>query len=187
MSSFLVVDTDVLAAASADAAKIGSAVRSAAASVAPATISVLPAAADEVSAAVSTWFSEFGQEFQTVGAQVGLAHERFVQALNSSAGAYAGAEAAAVAPLQTLLDVINAPTEWLFGRPLIGNGADGAAGTGQAGGDGGFLWGNGGAGGSGGAGQAGGKGGSAGLLGRGGAGGAGGNGVNGGAGGAGGA
>nr|MBC9864259.1 PE-PGRS family protein [Mycobacterium pseudoshottsii] len=44
----------------------------------------------------------------------------------------------------------------IFGRPLIGDGADGAPGTGQAGGDGGWLYGNGGAGGSGAAGQAGG-------------------------------
>src|ERR1043165_7740426 len=46
-------------------------------------------------------------------------------------------------------DLINAPTQLLLGRPLIGNGANGAAGTGQAGGAGGILWGNGGTGGSG--------------------------------------
>jgi len=60
---------------------------------------------------------------------------------------YAAAEAANASPLQTfeqgLLGVINAPTDALFGRPLIGNGADGVAGSGQAGGAGGFLIGNG--------------------------------------------
>ncbi|WP_264917398.1 PE family protein, partial [Mycobacterium kiyosense] len=155
MSSHVVAAPEALEAVSAKLAGIGAAVRSAAASAAPATVGLVPAAADEVSAAVSNFFGDFAREFQTLDAQVGLAHERFVSTMSASAAAYAGAEAVNVAPLQTALDVINAPTEWLFGRPLIGNGADGAAGTGQAGGDGGFLWGNGGAGGSGGAGQAG--------------------------------
>jgi hypothetical protein len=56
-------------------------------------------------------------------------------------------------PLQTieqdLLGIVNAPTDALLGRPLIGNGANGAPGTGAAGGDGGWLIGNGGAGGAG--------------------------------------
>ncbi|HCB79801.1 MAG TPA: hypothetical protein DEQ00_00110 [Mycobacterium tuberculosis] len=33
---------------------------------------------------------------------------------------------------QSLLAAVNAPTQALFGRPLIGNGADGSPGTGQA-------------------------------------------------------
>jgi PPE-repeat protein len=82
-----------------------------------------------------------------------------------------------------VLTVVNAPTEFLMGRPLIGPGTNGAAGTGQAGGPGGILWGNGGRGGSGAAGQAGGPGGPAGLIGNGGVGGTGGSGAYGGAGG----
>ncbi len=39
---------------------------------------------------------------------------------------------------------MNTPTQLLLGRPLIGNGANGAPGTGQAGGAGGLLYGNGG-------------------------------------------
>ncbi|WP_165609384.1 PecA family PE domain-processing aspartic protease [Mycobacterium alsense] len=78
---------------------------------------------------------------------------------------------------QGVLGVVNAPTNFLLGRPLIGNGIDGAAGTGQPGGPGGILWGNGGNGGSSGAtGVAGGAGGPAGLIGNGGTGGAGFNG-----------
>ncbi|MEK0729033.1 hypothetical protein OSH23_24295, partial [Mycobacterium ulcerans] len=53
--------------------------------------------------------------------------------------------------MRDALNLINTPTNALLGRPLIGNGANGAPGTGQAGGPGGILWGNGGAGGSGGA------------------------------------
>lgn len=79
---------------------------------------------------------------------------------------------------QDVLGVINAPTNYLLGRPLLGNGTNGAPGTSQAGGPGGILWGNGGNGGSSGTtGVAGGPGGPAGLIGNGGTGGAGFNGL----------
>ncbi|MDD4867165.1 MAG: PecA family PE domain-processing aspartic protease [Mycobacterium sp.] len=84
---------------------------------------------------------------------------------------------------QAVMSVINAPTNTLLGRPLIGNGTNGAAGTGQAGGPGGILWGNGGNGGSGTGAQTGGPGGAAGLFGDGGRGGTGGSSAYGGAGG----
>ncbi|WP_411550947.1 PGRS repeat-containing protein, partial [Mycobacterium shinjukuense] len=74
-----------------------------------------------------------------------------------------------------------APPEF-FGRPLIGNGADGTS-PGQAGGPGGWLYGNGGNGAPGAGGQPGGAGGAAGLIGNGGNGGAGGAGAAGGGGG----
>ena len=66
---------------------------------------------------------------------------------------YVSAEAANVAaftanPAQTieqdLTNLINAPFLALFGRPLIGNGANAAPGTGANGGAGGFLLGDGG-------------------------------------------
>jgi hypothetical protein len=65
-----------------------------------------------------------------------------VRALTASAGSYASAEAANAAafvanPVQTvqqdLLNAINAPFLAQTGRPLIGNGANGAPGTGQSG------------------------------------------------------
>jgi hypothetical protein len=95
-----------------------------------------------------------------------------VQALNAGAGAYAATEAANATPLETLqqdvLGLINAPTNTLLGRPLIGNGANGitnAQGVGTAGGPGGILAGNGGSGGNSTAiGAPGGPGGPAGLL-----------------------
>lgn len=117
----------------------------------------------EVSAAVSGVFGGYAQRFEALGGQAALFHERFVQALTSGGFAYASAEAANASPLQTveqdLLGVINAPTDALLGRPLIGNGANGAPGTGQAGGPGGLLFGDGGACGQGGMGGAGGSGG----------------------------
>ncbi len=94
-------------------------------------------------------------------------HEQFVRALAAGGNSYAVAEAATAQSVQQdLLNLINAPTQALLGRPLIGNGANGLPGTGQNGGDGGILYGNGGNGGSGGVNQAGGNGGNAGLLGQ---------------------
>ncbi|KDM94937.1 hypothetical protein EE54_12645, partial [Mycobacterium tuberculosis] len=120
-------------------------------------------------------FGMHGQTYQALSARAAAFHERFVQALATGGGAYAAAEAASVSPLQSALDLLNAPTQALLGRPLVGNGANGAPGTGANGGDGGILFGSGGAGGSGAAGMAGGNGGAAGLFGNGGAGGAGGS------------
>ncbi|WP_350308196.1 PGRS repeat-containing protein, partial [Mycobacterium tuberculosis] len=72
---------------------------------------------------------------------------------------------------QDLLAAVNAQSVALTGRPLIGNGANGAPGTGANGAPGGWLLGNGGAGGSAAAGSGlpGGAGGAAGLFGTGGA------------------
>jgi hypothetical protein len=114
-----------------------------------------------------------------------------VQALSGAGASYAGAEAANASPLQTLeqdvLAVINAPTNALLGRPLIGDGANGTAAH-PNGGAGGLLVGNGGNGFSQASnpGVAGGAGGAAGFFGNGGIGGAGGAGAAGGAGGTGG-
>jgi PE family/Histidine phosphatase superfamily (branch 1) len=87
---------------------------------------------------------------------------------------HAAGEAYIASPLGQALDpIINAPTDALFGRDLIGNGAAGTAAN-PTGGAGGFLFGDGGAGFSQTAGTAaGGTGGNAGLIGTGGAGGAG--------------
>src|SRR5262249_30520147 len=135
------------------------------------------------SAAVASLFSGHGQQFQALSAQAAAFHAEFERALNGAGSAYAAVESANASPLQAIqqdaLAAGNAPTHALLGRPLIGNGTNGAPGTGQAGGDGGILWGNGGNGGSGAPGQPGGKGGDAGLMGNGGNGGAGGVGTTG--------
>ncbi|WP_186246114.1 PE family protein, partial [Mycobacterium simulans] len=172
--SFTTAVPDALVSAASDMAGIGSVLSAANAAAAGPTTALLAAAEDEVSAAVAALFGSHAQEYQTLSAQAAAFHQQFVRAVTSGAGAYASAEANNVQ--QVLLDAVNAPTQSLLGRPLIGNGADGAPGTGQAGGAGGLLWGNGGNGGSGvaGVGGAGGSGGAAGLFGRGGNGGAGG-------------
>lgn len=173
--SYVLATPEMVAAAANNLAQIGSTLSAANAAALAPTTGVLAAGADEVSAAVASLFSGHAQAYQTLGTQAAAFHERFIQALSTAAGAYGSAEAANASPLQQALNVINAPTQTLLGRPLIGNGTNGAPGTGQAGGPGGLLYGNGGNGGSGfGAGipvGRGGDGGSGGLIGDGGTGG----------------
>ncbi len=160
--SFVIAAPETLVRAASDLANIGSTLGAANAAALGPTTELLAAGADEVSAAIASLFAAHGQAYQAVSAQMSAFHAQFVQTFTAGAGAYASAEAAAAAPLEGLLNIVNTPTQLLLGRPLIGNGANGAPGTGQAGGAGGLLYGNGGAGGSGAPGQAGGPGGAAG-------------------------
>ncbi|WP_459758455.1 PE family protein, partial [Mycobacterium riyadhense] len=179
--SFVIANSETLAAAATDLAGIRSAISGASAAAAAPTVQLAAAASDEVSLAVSALFGQHARAIQAASAQATAFHDQFVQLLSGAGGSYASAEATSVE--QMLLDAINAPTQTLLGRPLIGNGADGTAAS-PNGGAGGLLYGNGGNGFSQTtAGAAGGAGGSAGLIGNGGAGGAGGAGANGGAGG----
>jgi PE family len=188
--SLLVVAPELLGSAAADLESIGSALRAAHVTAAVPTTGLATAGADEVSAAVAALFAGYGQEYQALSAQASAFHQQFVEALSSGAESYLTAEAANASPLQTvqtvlddLLGVVNAPTQALLGRPLIGNGANGTAAS-PNGGAGGLLYGNGGTGYSETtSGVAGGGGGAAGLIGNGGAGGAGGANAAGGAGG----
>ena len=136
--AYIFVAPEVMAAAAGNLTGIGSAIRQANEVAAASTTQVVAAASDEVSAAISALFGGYGQEFQALSAQAALFHDQFVQTLNSGGGTYAAAEAANATPMQTLaqdvLGVIISPTNFLIHRPLIGNGANGAAGTGQAGG-----------------------------------------------------
>ncbi|ARG77302.1 hypothetical protein B1T51_25735 [Mycobacterium kansasii] len=192
--SFVTSTPEALLGATTDLAGIGSALNAANAAAAAPTTTVLAAAADEVSAGIAALFGSHGAAYQAVSAQAESFHRWFSQALSAAAGSYASAEAANVQQIltsaltggwapaaaqppnlgQELLDLVNAPTQTLFNRPLIGNGANGAPGTGAPGGPGGYLFGNGGAGGSGAPGMPGGNGGDAGLFGAGGTGGTGG-------------
>ncbi|WP_156745941.1 PE family protein, partial [Mycobacterium sp. 1423905.2] len=91
MASYLIAAPEPLAAAAADFARIGSALRSANVAAAAATTQVVSAAQDEVSAAIATLFGAFGQEYQALTAQTALFHDEFVRALSVGAGAYSAA------------------------------------------------------------------------------------------------
>ncbi len=135
--SFVLIAPEFVTAAAGDLTNLGSSISAANASAASATTQVLAAGADEVSARIAALFGGFGLEYQAISAQVAAYHQRFVQALSTGAGAYASAEAAAAE--QIVLGVINAPTQALLGRPLIGDGAN-ATTPGGAGGAGGLLF-----------------------------------------------
>lgn len=176
--SFVIANPEMLAAAATDLAGIRSAISAATAAAAAPTIQVAAAGADEVSLAISALFGQHAQAYQALSAQATIFHDQFVQALTSGGNLYAAAESHTVE--QMVLNAINAPTQTLFGRPLIGDGANGTA-ENPDGQNGGLLFGNGGNGFTQTtAGVAGGNGGSAGLIGNGGAGAAGGLGGNGG-------
>jgi hypothetical protein len=181
--TFVIAAPDWMAAAASDLAGISATLTAAHAVAGGPTIGLLPAASDEVSAAIASLFSGHAKAFHSLSAEAETFHQEFVQALRRGGKSYAAAEAANAWQLQALyrdaLGLINAPTQALLGRPLIGDGTNAVAGTGLNGGPGGLLWGNGGDGGSGAAGQPGGAGGDAGLFGNGGRGGVGGAGADG--------
>lgn len=185
--SLLVVLPELLLSAATDLESVDAELKSAIAAAAGHTTGLAAAGADEVSAAMAELLAEHGQQFQALSTQVSESYQQFLEALSGGAWSYLGAEGVNVSPLQiaenALLTVINAPTEVLFGRSLIGDGANGTAAS-PNGGAGGLLYGSGGSGYSPTAsGAAGGAGGAAGLIGNGGPGGAGGANAWGGAGG----
>lgn len=92
--SAVVAVPDLLAQAATHVATIGQTLSAANQTTAASTRAVLPAAADEVSAAVAQLFSEFGQDYQAVAGQAAAYQQQFVQHLNAAAKSYAGAEAA---------------------------------------------------------------------------------------------
>ncbi|MCV7074456.1 PE family protein, partial [Mycobacterium szulgai] len=152
--SLVFVSPELVVTAAADIAGIRSAVHSAARTASASTTQLLAAAGDEVSTQIAALFSAHGQQFQALNAQAAAFQDQFVQALSASAHSYVSAEAANTVQ-QELLAAINAPSQALLGRVLIGDGAN-ASTPGGRGGDGGLLWGNGGNGAAGAAGQAGG-------------------------------
>ena len=211
--SFLVLAPDMVESAATDIAQIADAVRAGNLAALLSTTPLAAAAADEVSAAIAALFGGHANEYQAAAAQAATYHEQFVSVLTGSAATYAGAEATIVTSLQAAVSsgfqtsvygpihaagqawivspfgealdpILNAPTNMLLGRALIGNGAAGTAAN-PTGGAGGILFGDGGAGYTAGVGP-GGNGGNAGLIGSGGFGGAGFGGSTGGMGGAGG-
>lgn len=94
--SFISVVPDLMTEASANLADMGSSLRAAHAAAVAQTTAVAAPGADEVSAAISSFFGTAGREFQALGAQAAAYHDNFVGALNAGVGQYASAEAANV-------------------------------------------------------------------------------------------
>jgi triacylglycerol lipase len=100
--SYVIAAPEMLAAAAADVAGIGSSLSEANAAAATQTTGVLAAAEDEVSAAIAALFSAHGQGFHALGARFTAAAEQFTETLKSSAGSFASAEAQAVSTLGSI-------------------------------------------------------------------------------------
>ncbi|OPE46979.1 hypothetical protein BV508_23775, partial [Mycobacterium intermedium] len=125
------VDLALVDAATTDLAHIGAALTQANSAAAPSTTGLLAAGADEVSTAIAALFGSHAQAYQALSAEAEAFHAQFVQLVKSGATSYATAEAGNAGSLQMveqqLLGAVNAPTNALLGRPLIGDGAAGTA------------------------------------------------------------
>lgn len=91
---------ELMAQAATDLATIGDTLNAAHLTAAVPTVTVLPAAADEVSIGIAHLFSGYGQEYQKLAGEAAASYEQFAQHLTASAGAYAGTEDVIAALLQ---------------------------------------------------------------------------------------
>ena len=98
--TYVIAAPEIVAAAASDLTTLGSTLNGATTAAAPPTTGVLAAGADEVSEAVANLFRTHAKSYQALSARRRPFIEQFVQALKAGAGAYAGAEAANVSPLQ---------------------------------------------------------------------------------------
>jgi hypothetical protein len=98
--AYVIAAPEMMTAAASDLATIGSNVSAAHMVAAAPTLSVIPAAADEVSAGIAHLFSQHTTNYQALAGQAAAFQEQFVQNLTASAGAYASAEGAIASLLQ---------------------------------------------------------------------------------------
>jgi len=84
----VIAATEYLSAAASDLASIGSTISAANTAAAVPTSAMLPAGADEVSAAIATLFGAHAKSYQALSAQAATFHGQFVQLMNGGAGQY---------------------------------------------------------------------------------------------------
>jgi predicted RecA/RadA family phage recombinase len=115
--NYVIADPEMMTAAAADLATIGSNVNAAHMVAAARTTSVIPAAADEVSAGIAHLFSQHAANYQALAGQAAAFQEQFVQHLTAGAFSYANIEAAIAAALRPVIDAAIAT-----GLPLLDSG-----------------------------------------------------------------
>ncbi len=98
--AYVVAAPHAVAAAATDLANVGSTIDAANAVASVPTTGELAAAADQVSAAIGSFFSGHAESYQAIRAQMTQFHAQFVQAVNSAGSAYADTEAANASPLR---------------------------------------------------------------------------------------
>ena len=92
--TFVTAQPEALAVAAGRLQEIGSTLAAQKAATAVPMTAVVPAAADEVSLLAAALFARHAQTFQAVTEQADAMHRLFVATLKTSAGSYAGTEAA---------------------------------------------------------------------------------------------
>jgi hypothetical protein len=97
--SYVIAAPETMTSAATDLATIGSDLSAAHTAAALPTATVIPAAADEVSAGIAHLFSQYGGGFQALAGKAAAFHDQFVHTLKASASAYTSAEAANAALL----------------------------------------------------------------------------------------
>lgn len=100
--AYVIADPEIITAAATDLATIASNVNAAHITATAPTVAVIPAAADEVSAAIASVFANHAQAFQGLAGQAAAFNDQFVQALKSGGAAYAATEATSAASLRPL-------------------------------------------------------------------------------------
>ena len=105
-----------LATAAEDVGNIGARLEAANAAAALPTSSILPAAADEVSAAITSLFNNESTTFQEMAAQGEAFHLRFTQLLDAALTAYTGTEQAALQALRDAITELESPFDSLFAQ-----------------------------------------------------------------------
>jgi PE family len=100
--TYVITAPELLATAATDLATIGSNLDAAHRTAAAATVAVLPAAADEVSASIAQLLSQHAQDYQALAGQAAAFHDQFARNLTANAGSYGSTEAASAASLASL-------------------------------------------------------------------------------------
>ncbi len=93
MSSYVSAVPEMMTSAAADLATIGSDLSAAHTAAAASSVAVIPAAADEVSAAISAVFGRYAPGYQTLAGRAAAFHDQFVHNLSAGAASYASTEA----------------------------------------------------------------------------------------------
>jgi hypothetical protein len=110
----LQVIPEELASAAKQVGNIANMLEEAHAVAAPPTSGILPAGADEVSAAITSLFNNHSTTYQDMAAQGAAFHLRFTQLLGAAGAAFTGTEQAALQALRDGISDVEAPLSSLF-------------------------------------------------------------------------
>lgn len=117
--SFVHLAPELITAAATDLANLGSTISEANTAAAALTTELVPAAQDEISAAIAGLFGRFAQEYQSLNAQAEVFHDRFVQAMTAGVEAYSATETGNAATLlQAAATTVPAITQVMGGSGM---------------------------------------------------------------------